>query len=198
MSLLGKSILDKKNIQDAGNPFGEGYPELVEAVAFSSFAPGAAMTNQHKPWLDSEGKQLSETEIMEAAKNWGGAIWEEFLTSTVEKPLHETLMEDERDMDQFTNSDRESYQELVAVNRAYRSLGTQVRSLVTKLTVKERTVILSIFWEGKSQRKIAKSLNLSRSSVKMFRDRALKKLGAQIVKKSLLLSKLESEKKSNG
>lgn len=155
------------------------------------------MKNPNRPWLNSEGKHLSDNELLKTVKTWGGATWEEFLVSTVEEPLQESLIQDGSSMDQFTSSCRTSYQDMVAADRDYPSLRIHIRALVTKLTFRERAIIYGIFWEGKTQTEIGKSLHISRSTVNKYRDQALKKLGVQMVKKSLMATKLKASRKSD-
>lgn len=151
------------------------------------------MKNQQKPWLNSEGKRLSDKELLEAAKSWGGATWEEFLRSTVEGPLRENLIQDNSTMDQFNASYLQAYQDLLVADQTHPTLRTHIRSLVGKLTIRERTVIYGIFWEGKTQAELAQTLHIKRSAVRNYRDQALKKLGVQMIKKSLMVNSLTEE-----
>lgn len=152
------------------------------------------MTMQQRPWMNKSGNNLSISELQESAKNWKPTIWEEFLKETVDVSLKETLLES-MSIENFpfqpnqedTNSivDRHPHLELF------------IRSSMKSLTIREYQVIYSIFWEGKTQCEIAKSLKITRSATRNYRDRSLKKLGALFIEKLMPLTTPKREKKSH-
>lgn len=119
-------------------------------------------------------------ELHEKAKTWGASTWEEFLSSTVDHRLQETLSE-VKSIEELEDGYRANYQEIVSSAGSNPNLRRHVRSLLKRLTIRERLVIYSIFWQGKRQAEIARDLNIRRSSVRNYRDRALKKLGVLFV-----------------
>lgn len=141
------------------------------------------MVAEKKPWLGKNGERISDASLKDMTKTWGANTWEEFLKTTVERPLRETLSSPQT-VENLEDGYRDVYQDMLAHNE-FPNLTQVVRALIMKLTIREREVVYATFWEGKSQNEIAKTLKIKRSVVRNYRDRALKKLGVLFVEKLL-------------
>lgn len=140
--------------------------------------------NEKKPWLNENGVRRSDEEIRRLAEKWGDKTWEDFLKDTVEKPLSDTLIAG-FDYETIEAKVRETYQGMVSTN--FRpDLSGLVEMLLRHLTIRERKVIQEIFWFGKSQHEVAHELHLTRSAVRNYQNRALKKMGDFIVRNILV------------
>ena len=137
------------------------------------------MTTDRKPWMVVDGNVAPTERLMDVAKSWSPEIWEDFLQTTVDKPLRESLVNHDcgEEVDQ---SALDAYQDMMTQVR-HPHLESLVRVLMKKLTIREQSVLHAIFWDGKSQKEIAAQLRIGRSSVLNYRDRALKKLGAMFM-----------------
>lgn len=141
------------------------------------------MALQKKPWLGKNGEPVPEVDLRSMTEAWGANTWEEFLKTTVECPLRETLSGSQA-VENLEDGYRDAYQEMLA-HEEYPNLTQLVRSLIKRLTIREREVVYATFWQGKSQNEIAKALKVKRSVIRNYRDRALKKLGVLFVEKML-------------
>lgn len=142
------------------------------------------MMNEKKPWLDENGVRRSEGEIRSLAEKWGDKTWEEFLKDTVEKPLKDTLLKG-LNYETIEAQVRETYQEMISTDFCPDLVGL-VEMLINHLTIRERCVVHSLFWAGKSQSETAKELSLSKSSVRTYQNRALKKMGTLLIKNLMI------------
>lgn len=122
------------------------------------------------------GSGFSEKELKERSKAWDALTWEEFLSKTVDYPLKEHITEKSSSIEHLDSSLREMYQQMLERN-TFPKLEQIIGLLINELSKREYTVIFEIYWQGESLRKVAKNLDISKSSVAIHRDRALKKLG---------------------
>lgn len=126
-----------------------------------------------QPWLCENGKRLSDEQIKTVSKSWDAITWEHYLC-WFESPMAETLIP-ERSYDRKA----EAMIETIFVrtqSHADDSLRNRVGKVLDGLTVKQRRIVEMTFWQGKSERQIADELNLSRSTIKVTKRRALSKL----------------------
>ena len=152
------------------------------------------MMNEKKPWLNENGDRRSEGEIRSLAEKWGDKTWEEFLKDTVEKPLKDTLING-LNYETIEAQVRETYQNMISID-SRPELSGLVDLLLRHLTIRERHVIQEMFWHGKSQHEVANELHLTRSAVRNYKNRALKKMGDVIVRNILVPKAYDSFKAS--
>lgn len=146
-----------------------------------SLITGANSTeNQHSPsqpmpWLNSKGQMLSDKKLKEISPRWDQDTWEKYLNyldgTLSEQQFHPNAYEDmsekmEKSCWELTQSD---------ADRDSKSL---VNSLFRELSTHQRKILKMIFWEGRSERFVARELKLSRSTIKVIKRRALKRLNA--------------------
>jgi RNA polymerase sigma factor (sigma-70 family) len=134
-----------------------------------------------KQWIDGSGNILSEADLKKVSSNWDARMWEEFLSSTVEKPLRESHL-NRLEESSISDECKDTYQELLHHEEAP-SFKLLVHGLLRCLTLREHKIIYGYFWEGKSQYELAKELKITRSTVRNYLERSLKKLGTQLLQK---------------
>ena len=141
------------------------------------------MATEQKTWNGNDGEQLSDAELREVSKTWTAGTWEEFLKTTVEHPLRETLS-DSTAIENLEDAYKGIYQEMLQ-HADYPHLKHLVGTLMKRLTIREREVVYEIFWHGLSQQEVGNKLRIKKSAVRNYRDRALKKMGVLLVEKLL-------------
>lgn len=140
------------------------------------------MTKQRKPWLDDKGQLLTDTELKRAKDSWRAEDWDNYLKETVEKPLRELPVGGAEEVAQLSDRAPYDYNDLFEIDdRTF--LSHTLEESMKKLTIRERAVLKGLFWEGLSQREIAKKLQISRSAVLFNYKQGLQKLGEHLVKK---------------
>jgi RNA polymerase sigma factor (sigma-70 family) len=138
------------------------------------------MGTNRKPWLDADGNVYPDTKLMELKRSWTLSTWEEFLRTEVDVSRQEVLL---HSPDYIENCSR-GFTEMVGemdTEDQYPRLRMQINRYLKRLSNKEQQVLNAIFWEGKSQRELAKKYKVSRTAINNTRDRALKKLGTFFV-----------------
>lgn len=145
------------------------------------------MNARRKPWIDEQGQILKKNELEAISQKWSAKEWENFLSSTVDKPLQESLTET-LTIENVKSELKEMYQNMLSQDE-YPHLKEIVGSLLKKLTCREQQVIYQIFWEGHSQHEVAKSLGLKRSVIRNYRDQALRKLGVLFMSNILFIKR---------
>ena len=78
------------------------------------------------------------------------------------------------------------------------NLGAVIRSLLNRLSVRERKAIQALYWDGMSQREAARELRVSKTAVFEYRNRALRKLGSLFIEKLMIPKGLELKSKPSG
>jgi DNA-directed RNA polymerase specialized sigma subunit len=134
------------------------------------------MKKQSTPWLDANGNFKTEDEIKNLSKTWKVDDWEEYLASTVEKPLLETLPNDPGFIENCESNYHQAYQKMLA-KEDYPNLQLAIRTILKDLTTQEQKIIYGVFWQEKSLSTLARELKVSKGTVENYKSRALGKLG---------------------
>lgn len=123
-----------------------------------------------QPWLDPNGHLYSDDALREISKNWDAQTWERFLKETVEHPQQEELITDLLLTDELDGV----WLDEVPDNS---DVSEKIRRLIRfHLTPRQQQVIRLIYWESKSERRIAEMLGVSRSTVVGLKRDSLNKL----------------------
>ncbi|MFK7824491.1 MAG: sigma factor-like helix-turn-helix DNA-binding protein [Oligoflexales bacterium] len=162
------------------------------------------MSIDRKPWLDADGNVYPNAKLMELKRNWSLSTWEEFLQAEVDVSRQEALLHSPNHIENCSRGFGEIVKEMDTEDH-YPRLQKQIRQYLKRLSKKEQQILDAIFWEGKSQRQLAKETKVSRTAITNTRDRALKKLGtffvenlsARISAKELLKAQQELLAKGN-
>jgi DNA-binding NarL/FixJ family response regulator len=135
------------------------------------------------PWLDARGCALPESVLKTETKNWNQKTWEAYLRS-IETPISESLTS--ATCFEAALDSGKSINEFLA-SAASRTTQGKVLSALQLLTPKQRSIIQMTFWSGMSEREVAASLGISRSSVKTTKKRTLRKMQGLDVFKSTVV-----------
>jgi DNA-directed RNA polymerase specialized sigma24 family protein len=126
-----------------------------------------------KPWLNSEGKRLSENEIKLASKRWGAETWERFLIATVDKEIsrQECVIEDYPDLlDDQTETVWDVHSSVPE------HVHKKIHSSITTLTVPQKSVVRGIYFYELTERQLARKLNLTQPTINGTKKLSLKKI----------------------
>jgi RNA polymerase sigma factor (sigma-70 family) len=130
-------------------------------------------SQSNRPWQDDNGKMLSDENLRALSQGWDKETWDDYLKS-LETPMRETLISDQAftlKLDQQVGS----FFELSQCTCSSRLAG-RVSQALECLTQRQRQILQLTFWANKSERDIASQLGISRSTVKVMKYRAIKKL----------------------
>jgi RNA polymerase sigma factor (sigma-70 family) len=131
------------------------------------------MKIQLKPWTDERGRLLSDDDLRFQSKGWNTEIWEAYL-KTIE--VKNSGMKYKPEIYDAFCSELMASIFSVVTNEKNSILKNKIEDAIADLPEKQRDVLHLIFWEGKSQRKIAKSWGVQQSSVFDLKERALSNL----------------------
>lgn len=137
---------------------------------------------ENKPWLDKNGEPLSLFELREASKRWDTKTWNAY-GDWLEYFRREHLASDFDDL--VKKHDREE-----ALRRYFEAEcgdspsedqtddfePNAIARALSNLSHLEREVLLLRFWEGKTEREIAESLEHSKSKIRRTYELAMKKM----------------------
>lgn len=130
---------------------------------------------QAMPWLNSKGQMLSDKKLKTISRQWDQETWEKYLNyfdgTLSEQQFHPNAY------DEMSEKMEKSCWELTQSD-ADRDSKSLVNSLFKELSTHQRKILKMIFWDGRSERFVARELKLSRSTVKVIKRRALKRLNA--------------------
>ncbi len=133
--------------------------------------------DEAKPWLNAEGKKLSENEIKLASKGWSAETWERFLTATVDKEIsrHESVIENYPDLlDDQTETIWDVHSSVPE------HVHKKIHSSITKLTVPQKSVVRGIYFYEMTERQLARKLNVTQPTINGTKNLSLKKIKALI------------------
>jgi len=134
-------------------------------------------------WFDSDGKPLADSELIKVSKSWSATQWEKYL-SYYEKPQAEMLAKDPS-FTEWISQDEYDEKFLSQLEKdEFPALESLLRKGIKSLPSKQLEVIDLFFWQGKSHAQIGKMLKISKSAVQRRKERALKQLGARLMRAS--------------
>lgn len=113
----------------------------------------------------------TEDDLRSASRNWNADDWESYLR-TLEVGLSESLSsKTEVNQKAITNNIFE-----LSSSGCSKEVSMVVEQLLAHLSERQALVLRKIFWDGKSERKIAREMKTSRQAVYDLKKRALKNL----------------------
>ncbi len=132
-------------------------------------------------WLDDKGNPLSLSLLKKQSATWSSEIWEAYL-QTLESPTVEAVLPERKisclsDKSQCELMFRKMHR--VEPEITIRDKSHLIKA-VNDLSPVEKTIIKKLFWQKLSERQVAKTLNLSRASVRAHYKRALGKLRTKL------------------
>ncbi len=152
--------------------------------------------NQSRPWLAADGTLLPDETIKAISHNWSAETWELFLTETVEKESSY-----QRDLPAFVSpAALDSFSETIWEGSTSERMDAVTKGLRRicrdNLTPRQQHIIRATFWQGLSERQIAELLDVSRSTVRTQKLRALEKIKTQVIAENLLGGGRHKERKA--
>ncbi len=128
------------------------------------------MKRECKPWLDPNGKPYTEEVLKEISQNWDQETWEVYLQAQ-EYYLREKLIEPQR-YDELADRQEETIFQRFCLSSDSETQEL-VEFLLTNLSPKQRFVIEQVFFEGRTEREIARELGISQPRVHLYKTKAL-------------------------
>jgi RNA polymerase sigma factor (sigma-70 family) len=147
--------------------------------------------NQDKPWLDSKGHIISGEELKAISKDWDQLIWEKYLDS-IDVTLSDRQIGLQK-YDALAESMPHTCFEFSQTD-ADDETKDKIAQVLEQLTPQQQKIIKMIFWEGRTERGIAKELRISRTTVQTLKKRSLRKL-SDLLKQVSSISPLVRDRK---
>lgn len=132
------------------------------------------------PWLLMNGNITPEEHLKTLTPSWNAETWEKYLIwfEDLTGQRAESLVPSRRYDEECERQEESIF--VFAQSNADDELRNFVGHYLKKLTNQQRRVIELIFWEGRSERFIAKSLGISGIAVHQMKKRALKSLSQSL------------------
>ena len=106
--------------------------------------------------------------------------WEEYLFE-FEGSQKEILLDNPKQIEKMTDQQfKEGFSDLIGTNYSPH-LEKLIKKMMDELTDKQRQVLLKIYWESKTEREVADSLGVAKSSVHDIKKRAQVKIGQMLL-----------------
>lgn len=147
----------------------------------------------NKPWLDERGRVLGDELLKQVSSSWSPETWEAYLSSIETGIVEQQLIPGH--YDQIAESSSDTWASASECTADY-ELKTQVEILMSDLSDQQKRVIQMTFWEGRSERFVARSLGVSRSSVFVLKKRALRHLAKKLNQVSATFPLVKEKNKS--
>ncbi len=129
--------------------------------------------SENKPWLDENGKLVSDETLKKISKSWDANIWELFLQQTVDMERspsevlldgYEKLLEEISEGIQWTSCSVPQH------------VVTQIKLARRTLTPLQNKIIAGLFWDNLSERQMAGKLETAQQTVHESKIISLKKI----------------------
>lgn len=128
------------------------------------------------PWLRTNGKVTPDDHLKSLTSQWGPETWEKYLCWFENQTGQRAeSLESPKRYDEICESQEESIF-VYAQSSADDDLKNLVGEYLKTLTNQQRRVIELLFWEGRSERYVAKALSVNQKSVHRLKLRAINKI----------------------
>ena len=141
--------------------------------------------SQLKPWLNEDGSVKSDAKIRKAGQQWPPGVWEAYL-STLEVGRREEVVLSPAEMDTFSSEEYAGMLLSMSSKKKFRLLKFALKASIHTLSPRQREVIVSHYWGGKTVAEIAVSMGISEQSVRKNIRTSLSKLRACLTSSSLM------------
>ena len=149
--------------------------------------------SQLKPWLNDDGSVKSDAEIRKAGQQWPSSVWEAYL-STLEVRREEKVVLPSIEMDEFSKEEGIGMLFSMASAEKYPRLKFALNASIHTLSPRQREIIVSHYWGGKTVAEIAVSMGVTEQSVRKVMKIALLKLRACLTNSSLMKQAMQVKK----
>lgn len=140
--------------------------------------------SQLKPWLNEDSNVKSDVELQEACHNWPPDVWREYLSSFEVRRREEVVLPP-AEIDEFSAEECADMLFSMAVEEKHHLLKLAINACIRGLAPRQREVIMSHFWDGKTVAEMAVSMGISQQSVRKTMKTALLKLKASLTSGAL-------------
>ena len=141
--------------------------------------------SQVKPWLNEDGSVKNDAELRETLQQCPPSVWEKYL-ATLEVGRREEDVLSPAKMDKFSKEEGIGMMFSMASAKKYPRLKFALRASIHTLSPRQREIIVSHFWDGKTVAEIAASMGVSPQSVRQNMKTSLLKLRACLTSRSLM------------
>ena len=132
--------------------------------------------SQQKPWLNDDGSVKSDAEIRKAGKNWPSSVWEAYLATLEVGRRRKDAVLSPSEMDNFSTEQNIGLAFSMARKQSYPLLKVMMDACIRELTIKQRDVIIRLYWDGKTVAEIAANKGISKQAVHKTMKTALAKI----------------------
>ena len=140
--------------------------------------------SQQKPWLNEDGSAKSDAELQEAIQQWPPSVWEEYL-STLKGGRREHYVLPPDRIESFSGEECVNMLFSMAIEEKYHLLKLSLNACIRGLAPRQREVIVSRFWDGKTVAEMATSMGISRQAVYKTMKAALSKIKTHLINGAL-------------
>lgn len=129
--------------------------------------------SENKPWLDENGKLVSDETLKKISKTWDANIWELFLQQTVdiERSPNEVQMHGyEKLLEEVSHGIR--WPSCSVPQHVVRQINLAVKALAPQ----QKKIIELIFWKSMSERQVAEKLKIFQPNVNDSKKISLNKI----------------------
>ena len=141
--------------------------------------------SQLKPWLNKDGSVKSDAELRKVGQQWPPSVWEAYL-ATLEVGRRKEDVLSPAEMDTFSAEKCAGVLFSMASKKKYPLLKFALNASICMLSPRQKEVIVSHYWGGKTVAEIAASMGISQQSVRKTMKTALSKLRACLTSGSML------------
>lgn len=128
------------------------------------------------PWLQTNGQHTPDEHLKMLTPSWSAATWEKYLKwyEDLEGQRAESVVPPKKYDDICNNLEESIF--VYAESSSNQDLRELVGEYLKSLSNKQQLVLNMIFWKGRSERYVAKSLKMDPASVHRTKIRALNKI----------------------
>ncbi|MEZ4743985.1 MAG: sigma factor-like helix-turn-helix DNA-binding protein [Bdellovibrionota bacterium] len=146
----------------------------------------------HKPWLNDNGELKSDEQIKRECQSWKPSDWDNYL-SELESPQREVTFSKESSLEGFSAEECAGLIFSMASEEKFPFMKIAVKASLNNLTPKQRNIVHSYYWEGKTVVEIAQFMKISKQAVSKTLKAALHKLKLDLMN-GLLKKRIQAAK----
>ena len=126
-----------------------------------------------RPWLDSDGNILPDTELTAISRGWDADVWERFLRATVDREPTENVITNYSSLIEERPAPQPNF-----CDSTPEDVAREIHRALKSLTRFQRTVVRSLFFDELSQRHTARRLRVAQQSVNRAKRISLQRIKA--------------------
>ncbi|MDE3270099.1 MAG: sigma-70 family RNA polymerase sigma factor [Pseudomonadota bacterium] len=131
--------------------------------------------SQVKPWLNEDGSVKSDAELRKAGQEWSPSVWRQYLATLTVGRREEYVLSSHR-VDTFSAEECAGLLFSMANEERHHLLKVALNACILALTPRQREVVTSHYWDGKTIAEIASNIGISKQSVSKTMKKALSEI----------------------